>query len=134
MTANQTKGELFRIWRCERRSAERHRRLPGSFGWPYADGTLWPGACNKLILLVLNGCLFQLPTLAILSADEWFGFGCVGHSQVRGIPLEFLTDAEGDIAQVIRLGQPTSILEVARRWLARLASVNPFRVMATRFG
>ena len=53
-------------------------------------------------------------------------------ARIARVPLELLADAVGDVAQVIGLGEPAGVLEVAGRRRAGLAGVNPLGVMAER--
>src|SRR5436190_6178242 len=77
--------------------------------------------------------LHQLPALAILAPDERVRRARVGRAEFGRIPLQLLAGAIGYVAEVVRLGQPAGILEVARGRLASLARVNPFRMMADGF-
>ena len=76
----------------------------------------------------------QCPSLAILAADERVGLGGVGGGELDGVPLELLAGAVGDVAQVVGLGQPAGVLEVAGRRRAGLAGVDPLGVVAERLG
>src|SRR5262249_31426599 len=76
----------------------------------------------------------ERPPLAILPTDERLGLGRIAGVQPGGIPLQLLPGTIGDIPQVVGLGQPPGIGEGTGRRLARLAGVNPLRVMAQRLG
>src|SRR5262245_30009024 len=78
------------------------------------------------------GGLDQLPTLAILAADQRLDLGRVLRAEVLEVPLEFLTRPERDVAEVIRFGQPARVFEVASSGRAGLTGVNPLGVMAER--
>ncbi len=74
----------------------------------------------------------QLPPLAVRPADERVGLGGVGRLHLRRVPLELLADAVGDVAQVVRLGQPAGVFEVGRRLPAGLAGLDPLGVVLAR--
>src|SRR5204862_4313029 len=62
------------------------------------------------------------------------GFGRIGATECVGVPLELLTQAEGDVSEVVSLREPAGIREVRRCRLAGLAGADPLRVMAGRTG
>src|SRR4026207_2134806 len=81
-----------------------------------ADATL---ACFTKSLRVINiggllgGLQNAFPTLAIRRAlDEWGRLRRIGGAQVLVVPLDLLAGAVGHVAEVIRLGRPTRVLEV----------------------
>jgi len=76
----------------------------------------------------------QRPAFAIRRLDEPIGLGAVAGLQVFRIPLQLLAGPEGDRPQQVVLDQRTGVLEVAERRRARLAGMEPFLVMAKRWG
>src|SRR5262245_64405741 len=76
--------------------------------------------------------LDQLPTLAILAADQRLDLGRVLRAEVLEVPFELLTRPERDVAEVVRFGQPARVFEVASSGRAGLTGVNPLGVMAER--
>src|SRR5262249_18633839 len=76
----------------------------------------------------------QFPALAIVAAEQFLGLGRVANAHGFGVPFETLAGAVGDVAQVVRLGQQSTVAEVTRRRRAGLASAQPFRVVADRLG
>src|SRR5437879_6044807 len=69
-------------------------------------------------------CSGQRPALAVLAADVGLGLGGIRVAEPLRVPLQLLAGAVGDIAQVVGLGQPARVVEVAERRCARLAGVE----------
>ncbi len=61
--------------------------------------------------------------------DKLIRIGTVCGFHRLGVPDQFLASAIGDIAQMIRFGQPAGILKITGRWIACFTSVNPFGMM-----
>jgi hypothetical protein len=78
--------------------------------------------------------LTQLPSCTVFTMDKLFRIGTVGGFHRLCVPDEFLASAVGDIAKMVRFGQPARILKITGRWITRFASVNPFGVMPLRIG
>src|SRR4051794_28004471 len=74
----------------------------------------------------------QRPSLAVLAADERIGLGGVPGGEPDGVPFELLAGAVGDVAEVVRLGEPARVFEVAQRGRAGLAGVDPLGPVAER--
>src|SRR5215475_13388251 len=94
----------------------------------------WRGilSSRRLSFAKTRSPLDQLPTLAILAADQRLDLGRVLRAEVLEVPLELLTRPERDVAEVIRFGQPARVFEVASSGRAGLTGVNPLGVMAER--
>src|SRR5277367_3528141 len=78
----------------------------------------------------IRPALAQCPTFAVIAADQRLGLRCVGGIQLGRVPLELFADAVSHVPEVVCLGQPTRILEVAGRGSAGFASVDPLSIMA----
>src|SRR6185437_903427 len=76
----------------------------------------------------------EFPALVIFSAEELFGFGRITNAHLLRVPLDAFAGAIGDVAQMVRFGEQTTITEWTRRRRARLAGTQPFRMMADRVG
>src|SRR5215510_16109632 len=74
--------------------------------------------------------LDQVPTLAIHASDQRLDLGRVLRAEFLEVPFELLTRPEGDVAEVVRFGQPARVFKVASSGRAGLTSVNPLGVMA----
>src|SRR5262249_25535412 len=81
---------------------------------------------------LISSC--QLPALAVVAAEELLRLGGVANPHRPGVPLQTLAGAVGDVAEVVRLGQQTTVAEMTRRRRAGLAGPQPFGVMTDRFG
>lgn len=74
--------------------------------------------------------LTQFPVLAVSASNEGLGIGSIGGPHRLGIPMEFLGGAEGDVAELVGLGQQAGVLEVAQGRCAAFAGIDPVLVMA----
>lgn len=88
----------------------------------------WP-----VYLLLLQNIF---PALAVRGAlDEWSGFGHVGGAQVRVVPLDFLPSPISNVAELVRFGRPTGVMEVqAGHWTVPFGVVDPLDPIAGRAG
>ena len=48
--------------------------------------------------------LSEAPALTVFAMDQWVGFRRVGRPKLFVVPFKLLSDAEGDVAQVVGLG------------------------------
>src|SRR5882724_2621300 len=92
---------------------------------------------QRVSLCAVRSCfrkraVLQFPAVSIGSANESIRFRGIRSFQFLWIPLELLASAKRHVAQVIRLRQPTGILEVGTGWLASFAGVDPLGMMAGR--
>src|SRR5690348_5757572 len=68
----------------------------------------------------------QRPSLAVLPPEEALRLRGVADAQGLRVPLDPLAGAVGDVAEVVGLGEPAAVAEVARRRRAGLAGAQPF--------
>src|SRR5439155_11978029 len=76
--------------------------------------------------------LLNRPALAVFALDVVHRAGEIGDLEVGRIPLDFLAGAVRNNAQQNGFGKAAGIIEIARRWRAGFARLNPFVMMANR--
>ena len=79
--------------------------------------------------LFISTHLSQLPSFSVFAADEFVGVGGVGFEGLW-VPINFVTEAIGDVAEVIGFGEWAGVIEGTSGGRARFAGVDPFLVMA----
>src|SRR5262249_52627637 len=75
----------------------------------FAPVQFFPVLLRDANILPQNSPSLQHPTLAIRSPDEGGGFGRIGAAEVGGVPFDFLAQTEGDVAQMVGLGEPAGV-------------------------
>src|SRR5579883_2136738 len=92
-------------------------------------------AVNRFAATIISiSRLCERPALAVFAMEERLGLGGIGGIELGGVPLQRLAGAVGDIAQVVGLGEPARVVEVAGCRRAGLAGVDPLGVVAQRLG
>src|SRR5262245_14074358 len=76
----------------------------------------------------------QFPTRPILATQKRVGLRGILAAHGYWIPLESLSYAVRNVAQVIRFSKPAGILKITSRRLSSLARVYPLRMVSNRVG
>lgn len=93
-------------------------QTPGS-GVAYHDAALFPG----------KKAVGKFPTLAIDPADVLVRIQRIRAAQVHRVPFQLLAQPISHIPQMIGLGQPPGVFEIAGGRFARLATIHPFALL-----
>src|SRR6185436_5656086 len=76
----------------------------------------------------------KFPTVAIVMLNVSIRLRTIRRAQFLGIPFQLLGDAIGHIAELHCFRQRAAVIEIARRWTASLASLNPFFMVSDGIG
>ena len=85
---------------------------------------------NRIAKLELGGPGLERPAFAVVVLDKFFGFGGVGGFEFFGVPLDFFSGTEGDVAEERGFGERAGVVEAAGGFAAGFTGLGPFFVMA----